>query len=304
MIDLHMHSTYSDDGEFSPAELVRRCKEAGITVMSITDHNSARGNKEAREAAEKSQIHYISGIEIDCTFDGINLHLLGYGIEDESPDFRELEKNYITQEKHVSYERLKLTNQMGFRLTEQELNGVSNITEGINTWSGEVFAEVLLEDPRYKKEELLLPYREGGARSDNPYVNFYWDYYAQGKPCYVKVEFPSLEEAIALIKDNGGKAVLAHPGNNLKGRLEWFEKIVSSGIDGVEVFCSYHDDKAADYFYEQALRYHLIVTCGSDYHGKTKPAVKLGIEVERVDAQGIVACLIDNQIDMRKVCIS
>ena len=276
MIDLHMHSTCSDDGECSPAELVRQCKEAGITVMSVTDHNSARGNREAKQIAQTLQIEYIPGIEIDCSFQGVNLHLLGYQIQDESPDFEQLEKRSLKQEKTASRERLKLTKQLGFQVSEQELNELSNLDDETGVWTGEVFAEVLLANPAYQNHKLLLPYREGGARSDNPYVNFYWDYYAQGRPCYAKLNFPTLQEAISLIKENGGKAVLAHPGKNLKNRLELFSEIASSGIDGVEVFCSYHDKETAEYFYEQAQRHSLVITCGSDYHGKTKPSVKLG----------------------------
>ena len=276
MMDLHMHSKCSIDGEFSPTELIYRCKDAGITIMSITDHNSTQGNKEANQAAEKLQIQYLSGIEIDCTFNGINLHLLGYQIDDESLDFVQLEKYILEQERAASYERLKLTHKLGFQISERELNEISNIEYGTNVWTGELFGEVLLANQAYKEHKLLLPYRKGGERSDNPYVNFYWDYYAQDKPCYVKIDFPELKEAISLIKENGGKAVLAHPGNNLRNRLEFFSDIVSTGIDGVEVFCSYHDKKTAQYLYEQALQHNLIITCGSDYHGKIKPSVKLG----------------------------
>ena len=67
-----------------------------------------------------------------------------------------------------------------------------------------------------KENKLLNPYYEGGLRSDNPYVNFYWDYCSQGKPAYAEVKFISLQEAIKVIEDNGGIPVLAHPGNNVK----------------------------------------------------------------------------------------
>jgi len=275
-IDLHMHSTCSDDGEFTPLELVRQCEAAGVRIMSITDHNSAKGNREAREAAEQRGIRYIPGIEIDCAFQGRNLHLLGYGINPESPDFAALETQILADERKASWERLALTRQLGFDISEEELNKVSDINDPAKMWNGEVFAEVLLEEADYMDHPLLRPYRPGGERSENPLVNFYWDYYAQDKPCYVEIKFPPLEDAIALVRDNGGKAVLAHPGNNLKGRLELFDEIVKLGIDGVEVFCSYHDERAAKYFYEQAVKHALLVTCGSDYHGKTKPSVKLG----------------------------
>jgi predicted metal-dependent phosphoesterase TrpH len=120
-----------------------------------------------------------------------------------------------------------------------------------------------------------LPYRKGGPRDDYPYVNFYWDYFGQGKPCYTNLDFPDLIEAIKMVKDNGGRAVLAHPGLSLKNHRSLFSEIALSGINGVEAFCSYHSEDDAKYFYEQAERLGLFVTCGSDYHGKNKPAVFL-----------------------------
>ena len=275
-IDLHMHSTFSDDAEFTPTELVRQCKDAGIQAMSITDHNSARGNVEAKSEAKRLGIKYISGIELDCRHNGKNFHLLGYGINEDSPDFAAHEDSHLSKERIASLERLVLTRKLGFDITAEELNAVSNIDDGTGNWTGEAFAEVLFEKEEYREHSLLKPYRANGVRSDNPYVNFFWDYYSQGKACYVKIDFLSLDQAIALIKKNGGKAVLAHPGQNLRGQFELFDEIVKCGIDGVEVFCSYHDEKTAKYFYDKALEYSLVITCGSDYHGKTKPSVKLG----------------------------
>lgn len=275
-IDLHIHSIFSNDGEFTPAELVRRCREAGIKIMSITDHNSVKANREAKMEADKVGIKYISGIEIDCTFAGVNLHLLGYGIDEESSDFKALEERILSGERTASYSRLDLTRRLGFDISRAELNAISNIDDGSGIWTGEVFAEIMLEKEEYRNHELLTPYRKGGKRSENPYLNFYWDYYAQGKPCYVEVKFPELDEAVSIVRKNGGKAVLAHPGNNLKYRYELFEEIVKCGIDGVEVFCSYHNETASRYFYEQAEKHSLIITCGSDYHGKIKPSVHLG----------------------------
>ena len=276
IIDLHIHSTFSDDAEHSPTYLVRKCEESGIRVMSITDHNSARANKEAQTEAKRLGIKFISGIEIDCRHNGKNFHLLGYGIDEDSPDFAAHEDFHFSQERVASKERLVLTRKLGFDITADELNAVSNIDDGTGNWTGEVFAEVLLEKKDYFDHELLRPYRKNGARSDNPYVNFYWDYYSQGKQCYVKTEYLSLDRAIDIIQKNRGKAVLAHPGQNLKGQFELIDEIVECGIDGLEVFSSYHDEKTAKYFYDKALEYSLLITCGSDYHGKTKPSVKLG----------------------------
>lgn len=275
MIDLHMHSRYSEDGELAPAELAELCFRRGITIMSITDHNCARANAEARAHAEERGIRYISGIEIDCVYKGFNFHILGYGIDEQSEDFARIEENVDHQSFLTSLERLEKTQTLGFCVKQNEMWTLSKDAYWKGSWSGEMFAELLLTNPKYADHPLLRPYRPGGARSDNPYVNFYWDYYAQGKPCYVKIEYPSIEEIIGVIHRNHGKAVLAHPGVNLKGREELLGEILGLGMDGVEAFSSYHSQEQADAFYRQARKRGLFATCGSDYHGKTKPSVRL-----------------------------
>ncbi len=271
-IDLHMHSKFSDDGDFTPESLVQQCYEAGIKVMAIADHNSIKANTYASVEAKKLGIEYIPAIEVDCTYKGVNLHLLGYGVDSTNIDIMHIEENVFTQELACSNEKLRLTNELGFNLTKADMDEVSD--NGV--WTGEMFGEVILEKPEYNDHELLKPYREGGSRSDNPFVNFYWDFYAQGKPCYTKIEYPDLARAIEIINNAGGVAVLAHPGNNLKGKYELFDEMVEEGIQGVEAFSSYHGDEAIAYFNEKGNEYNLLVTCGSDYHGKTKPSIPLG----------------------------
>lgn len=286
-IDLHMHSKYSDDGEFTPTQLVEQCHEAGIRIMAIADHNSVKAIDEAKEAAVKLNIEYISAVEIDCTYKGINLHVLGYGIDYHDDDFIVLEENILNQELACSKEKVKLTNELGF---EVDLTALDNLSDN-GVYTGEMFGEVLLNDPRYLEHPLLNPYRNDGSRSDNPYVNFYWDFYAQGKPCYTRIIYPSLQETIALIKKHGGIVVLAHPGNNLKGQFEIFDEMVGIGIEGVEAFSNYHSFETVEYFYQTGKKHNILITCGSDYHGKTKPAIDLGECCCTIDEHDIEAQL-------------
>ena len=90
--DLHIHSEYSSDGEFSVAELVGKCLGAQLTLFSLTDHNSVRGVGEAARLACERGIGFVPGIEIDCNYRGTDLHLLGYGIDWRSADFARLEE--------------------------------------------------------------------------------------------------------------------------------------------------------------------------------------------------------------------
>ena len=270
-IDLHMHSMYSDDGEYTPTQLVDMCHEAGVKIMAIADHNWVKANEEAKKHADESGMTYIPAIEIDCTYKGVNLHVLGYGIDNQEV-FNQLGEDIEKQEIACSMKKLELTNALGFDLKKEQLDALS--TNGVYT--GEMFGEALLNDSRYDDHELLKPYRQGGERSDNPYVNFYWDYYAQGKPCYTEIHFPTLEETIQLIHQHGGVALLAHPGNNLKGQFELFDEMVALGLDGVECFSSYHTTETNEYFYNKAKELNVLYTCGSDFHGKTKPSIHLG----------------------------
>lgn len=276
MTDLHMHSLYSEDGEFTPVQLVEQCAEQGIIFMSITDHNSIRANAEAEQLATEHRICYIPGIEIDCMFEGIGFHVLGYGIDYHSDDFMRIEKNVEKQTIAASAKLLQKTQELGFPITKEDVFAVSRTAHRPEIWTGEIFAEVLLGKPEFAEHPLLAPYRPGGSRSDNPFVNFYWDYYSQGKPCHVKIEYPPMEEVVDIIHKNRGIAVLAHPGVNLKGREHLLEPLLELPFDGIEAFSSYHTVQQADYYRRIAAAKQILVTFGSDYHGKTKPSVRLG----------------------------
>ena len=275
-IDLHMHSRFSDDGEFSPARLVEKCVSAGITRMAVTDHNTVQGCEEALEAAKAAGITCLTGIEIDCTLRQVNFHVLGYGIRYTDPAYEEIRLNIARQTKANSYLMLEKIRGLGFDVSEEEMRRVSADCSWEDSWTGEMFGEVLLNRPDYAEHPLLKPYRPGGERSDNPYVNFYWDFCSQGKPCHAPMHYPDMAEIIRIIHATGGQAVLAHPGQNLKGHGELLRPILQLGMDGIECFSSYHSREQSEFYLAQARENHRLITCGSDFHGKTKPAIALG----------------------------
>ena len=274
--DLHMHSFYSDDGEYSPGELVTRCQNAGIHVMAMADHNSVRGVREACEKAAELGILCIPAIEIDTVFESVNIHVLGYGIDIKSEDFGLIEENITRQSKDASWKMFQKTQKLGFTITTEELEALENNENFRGRWTGEMFAEVLLARAEYRDHELLKPYRPGGERGDNPFVNFYWDYFAQGKPCHAEVKYPALAEVLRVIHKNGGKAVLAHPGLYSWKRPEQLGRLLESGLDGVEAFSSYHTTAQAEEYRKKAEKWGLFSSGGSDFHGKIKPSVRLG----------------------------
>lgn len=270
-IDLHIHSAYSSDGEIPVAGIVGRCTEAGIRLFSLTDHNSVRGLAEAATAASQAGLRFVPGIEVDCIFEGTGLHLLGYGIDYRSRDFHLLEEAVAAKVTEAFGEVVHRLERLGFPL---DLQAVLAAADG-KPPTLELAAEVMLADPACDTP-LLAPYRAGGARGDMPYINFYLDYGAQGKPAFVPVEFMDYRDAVALVRDNGGVPVVAHPGLNLRGRERTVERLLDLGAAGLEAFNNYHDAKQAGYFAALVRRRGALMTCGSDFHGKTKPLIHVG----------------------------
>ena len=286
--DLHMHSRYSPDGEIEVREVIKSCKNAGLSVVSLTDHNLVKGTAEALEIGRNYSLRVLPGIEIDCNYGGTDLHLLGYNINWESPDFTELE-DHISRKVMDSFASM-LDNLARYGI-EANAGEILNKAEG-RLPTAELIAEVLLNNPEYDRNPLLLPYRKGGERGDMPYINFYLDFFAQGKPAYVKIDYMDYREAIALIKKNNGVPVVAHPGQNLRGREALVEDLLDHGAEGLETFNNYHDNDQIAYFAHVAMKRKVLMTCGSDFHGKTKPLIKPGIfrtikEFERYVAESI-----------------
>lgn len=272
-IDLHIHSNFSDDGELTVENIVNISKENGMKSISITDHNSVKGVSSAVECGNNVGVEVIPGIEIDCTYNSLNLHVLGYFIDYTRKEFDELEKSIFEQEMKIASEKIeKLQKNTGLKID------LSEVLERANgkIVTGELIGEILLNKADSINNELLKPYLNNGARSDMAYVNFYWDFFSQGKAAYIPISYISLREAINLIKSSNGVPIIAHPGNNLKNNMDAIDAIIKEGIEGIEVFSSYHSLEQTNYFNNKASENKVLVTCGSDFHGKNKPNIKIG----------------------------
>lgn len=272
MLDLHMHSILSDDGEFTPSALAEMAHARGLKAIALTDHNVVRGHAELTSRCAALGMEAIAGIEIDCTFRGLDVHVLGLFIDPGTPGWAALEQNVLDQELAALDQKVANLQALGLPLDlpEARRRAAQPIV------SAEIFAEVLLDDPALKKHPRLAPYRPGGSRSDMPLVHFYWDYFAQGKPAHVPLHFPSFEEALAQVRRSGGVPVLAHPGHTLRGRLDWIRPMQDLGLAGLEVFSTYHTQGDTELLLAAARELGLLMTPGSDFHGRNKPAIALG----------------------------
>lgn len=272
-VDLHMHSTYSSDGTYTPSELMELCAKAGLTTVALTDHNSARGVEEAAARAQALGLRLIPGIELDCVCQGVSIHLLGYGIRTEDATLYQVEEEVLKKEQKTSAERMRLVKETGIVFDGSFV--LKNAWNGVVT--GEMIGEAALREDCNHSHPLMKELYPGGSRSDNPFVNFYWDVCAPGKPAFVPVEYMAFEEAQRLIEKLGGISVIAHPGQNIGRRPELVQYMREQGVSGLEVYSSYHTLEQVRYYEELAEHLGLKKTAGSDFHGKTKPAVKLGV---------------------------
>lgn len=271
-VDLHLHSNVSMDGELPPETLMRQCAVAGLNTVALTDHNSVRGVAQARLAARVHGIRLVGGIELDCIWEGRTLRLLGYGIDETRSVFADVEENILRQERHASGLRIELIRKCGIQIDGAWL--CSHARDGVIT--GRLIAEAAMNDAENVNSALLEPYQPGGWRSDDPYLNFCQDYCTPGKPAYVPIRYMQAAEAIRMIHACGGVAVLAHPGLSGAPLQNELQRLAALGLDGLEAYSNYHTPEQTAFYCEQADALGLLRTCGSDFHGKAKPSIRLG----------------------------
>ena len=286
-MDLHMHSDYSCDGTYRPAKLMDLCKEAGMTTVALTDHDCARGNREAAARAKELGIRFVPGVELNCVCQGYDLHLLGYGIDSDDKRMLALEEHSLELSRKGSADRMQILKELGIYFDEEKLWAES--------WKGKIvphqFAKSALADERNRNHPLMKELFPGGSRSDNAPLNFFWDVCALGKPAYVKINHISFEEAHQLIMDLGGVSVLAHPGQSIGKDPEVIRYMVGHGLEGIEINCSYHTEEQSLYYEELARELHALKTPGSDFHGTLKPNVHMGQVLGNIYEEDVEALL-------------
>lgn len=271
-IDLHIHSHHSADGEFPVYEILNMSGKLDMNTIAITDHNTVAGLEETLSLGRQLGVEVIPGIEIDCVYQSVNLHLLGYYVDYRAKGFKALEEDLYAQSIDAFPIMIRNLKEIGIAADAGE---ILEKADG-KAPCGELIAEVLLNKPDSGDNALLRPYLKGGARSDMPYLNFYRDFFAQGKAAYVPMRYMPLKAAVGLVEESGGVPVIAHPGDNLKHSLGLIDNILAEGVMGIEVFSTYHSPEHMDYFLKKAEEHNVLITCGSDFHGKNKPLIKIG----------------------------
>lgn len=239
--DLHIHSTASD-GVYSPAALVKKAKQAGLTTIALTDHDTLAGVEEAQRAGTESGVHVISGVEISTTYRGTNIDVLGYNIRHRQQlhDFLSIFRAYRKTR------ALKMIKKLA------ALNMPITLDEVLEFSRGDVIARPHIAKALVKKGYI------------DDYQQAFDDYLASGKPAAVEKKELPLVTAIDMIRQTGGQSVLAHPGY-IKDK-KCLLAILQTGLDGIEVWHRNHTNNDTKRFLDVANDLHLLVTGGSDFH--------------------------------------
>ena len=244
LIDLHVHTTASD-GVLAPDSLVLRAKSAGITALSVTDHDTTAGLAVAREAARCLDIRFVDGIEITAVEADRDVHVLGYFFD---PD----------------------DDQLGAFLERQREDRVRRVHE--------IVARLAAAGWHIDAEPVLAAARQAGRSVGRPHIadalvaaghardrNDAFDRLVGSNGCaFVPRRGPSAVDVVALIRAAGGIASLAHPG--LTRRDDLIPALAEAGLTALEARHADHDGEAEARYRRLALQHGLAVTGGSDFH--------------------------------------
>jgi len=261
-IDLHVHTNKSD-GTFSPEQAVDYARAKGLAAIAITDHDTVSGVNPAMMQAQKfaNDLEVISGIEISAEWteggEELEIHMLGYFIDWES---EVLQKNFdnLSEARIIRAERIiEKLRQHNILIDMDDVLAFAPSTESI----GRLHIAQAIQ-------------KEGYVQSTNKAFDMFL---GNNKCCYVPKHQLDPEGALKLIRDLKGLSVIAHPGFLKKDfALSLIQRMVKSGLDGIEVYYPEHREETKKYFEEIAKTYGLLMTGGTDCHGTVKEHIMMG----------------------------
>lgn len=258
MVDLHTHSRASD-GSDTPSELVAHAVETGLHGIALTDHDTVSGIPEFLDAAAERTIRAVPGLEISSTLFNREIHILGLFIDHTSEklaDFlKEARKNRNARNALI----LQKLNAMHYEITERELQECA----GGESVGRPHFAKILVEKGYFQTpQEVFDRCLKRGARA------------------YVPRILPTPGESIGAIHEAGGLAVWAHPVYRASGERafvrKYLKRLIGHGLDGIEAYYSLYSFAQHTLLLETSAEHGILISGGSDYHGKNQRSIQLG----------------------------
>lgn len=255
-IDLHIHSNFSD-GTMTPTELVALARNKKLSAIALTDHDTMAGVEEALLAGEEMGVEIVPGIEISVTYAQVEYHILGYWADPRHSLLAAALVRLQGARADRNDKILEKLKALGVMVTPEELQVVSQ--QG--------------QTGRPHIARILV--QRGVVRTMSQAFD---QFLKKGEAAYVSRFTYSAAEAVTLIREAGGLAVLAHPAQNDPELIRLptvLVDLVPVGLDGVELYYPTHSHKVKKRMRTLAEQYDLLLTGGSDYHGEVRPGTTL-----------------------------
>ncbi len=257
-IDLHLHTTASD-GASTPRELVEKCVELGLEVISVTDHDNTTSVKKVKKIGEESGLKVVSGIEISTYRGEAEYHILGYFVDPENDALLGLTEAILDSRVERTHKMIEKLTEMGYPL---EFEDVKKYATGVSLGRPHV-AKAMVEKGYINEigEAFTKEFIDGGGKA------------------YVEKKNILPVEAIEVILRAGGVPVIAHPYIINHGEAldkEELTRLKNVGLKGVEVYQTKHNKKITKRYKKIAEELDLLITGGSDYHGENSPGILPG----------------------------
>ncbi len=257
MIDLHTHTDESD-GTYTPDQLIAEAAELKLEALGITDHDTLAGYDAAVAPAKAAGLDLVCGIELSTKLRGRSVHLLGYFLaQPPTQAFRDWLTEMQMSRRDRNVRLAARLREMGFEVSLAEVE-----SRGKSLAGRPHFAQVMVEKGYVKNTRQAFD-----------------DYLDESAKAYVDRKEPQFGEAVQRILDGGGLPSLPHPirvPRNGEAIEDLLEEMVASGLRAIEAYHSDHSAADQQLFLQQAKRYDLAVTGGSDFHGGNKPRIRLG----------------------------
>jgi 3',5'-nucleoside bisphosphate phosphatase len=262
-VDFHIHSRASD-GTLTPQDIIQNAIDLKLKAISITDHDTVEGCREALTLGIPPALKFLTGIEISAkpplpfNVSG-SFHILGYNINIYNLELNSALSILQEARKNRTPKIIKRLNELGKNISIEDIEAEA---------SGKLISRLHIAKALIKKG-----YISSITDAFNSYIG-------TNAPAYVEKEKLSYIDAIALIKNSGGIPVLAHPylldlqNDELR---ELISLLSSIGLQGIEVFYSEHTKEQTDFYCKLAQDFNLKKTGGSDFHGANKPDIKMGV---------------------------
>ncbi len=260
IVDFHSHTSASD-GTLEPAQLAAAMRGRGVAIFSVTDHDSLAAYEQLDGTVDFAKL--VVGVEINSTYRGNEVHILGYGFPADSPAVHELLAANRREREARAERMVEALQRTGLEIT------LANVR-----------AEAGNEASALGRPHVAKALVRAGLAAD--VESAFRLYLVRGKPGYIPQLYIRPADAVRAIARAGGVPVLAHPGR-LNDDRDIVEELVAAGLLGIEVFYPTHEPAQVARYRRMADEHGLVMTAGSDFHDARWNKRGVGMDVELED---------------------